>query len=147
MCIRDRSQYFASQLINLEWVQPGDGTHRLFPAASDVQDGAGHVLVTTYAVLRPDRQWSLMIVNKDQENAHAVEIAFDVAGKAKSEYFAGPVSVITFGKEQYQWHANAKGGIADPDGPAAKSTINSGAGTKFTLPASSVTVIRGKIAP
>jgi len=145
--IQPLSQYFASQLINLEWVQPGDGTHRLFPAASDVQDGAGHVLVTTYAVLRPDRQWSLMIVNKDQENAHAVEIAFDVAGKAKSEYFAGPVSVITFGKEQYQWHANAKGGIADPDGPAAKSTINSGAGTKFTLPASSVTVIRGKIAP
>ena len=68
----------------------------LFPAASDVQDGAGHVLVTTYAVLRPDRQWSLMIVNKDQENAHAVEIAFDVAGKAKSEYFTGPVSVVTF---------------------------------------------------
>jgi hypothetical protein len=145
--IQPLSQYFASQLINLEWVQPGDGTHRLFPAASDVQDGAGHVLVTAYAVLRPDRQWSLMIVNKDQENGHAVEIAFDVAGKAKSESFTGPVSVITFGKEQYQWHANAKGGIADPDGPAAKSTINSGAGTKFTLPASSVTVIRGKIAP
>jgi hypothetical protein len=145
--IQPLSQYFASQLINLEWVQPGDGTHRLFPAASDVQDGAGHVLVTTYAVLRPDGQWSLMIVNKDQENAHAVEIAFDIAGKAKSESFTGPVSVITFGKEQYQWHANAKGGTADPDGPAAKSTMNSGAGTKFTLPASSVTVIRGKIAP
>jgi hypothetical protein len=145
--IQPLSQYFASQLINLEWVQPGDGTHRLFPAASDVQDGAGHVLVTTYAVLRPDGQWSLMIVNKDQENAHAVEIAFDIAGKAKSESFTGPVSVITFGKEQYQWHANAKGGTADPDGPAAKSTMNSGAGAKFTLPASSVTVIRGKIAP
>jgi len=145
--IQPLSQYFASQLINLEWVQPGDGTHRLFPAASDVQDGAGHVLVTTYAVLRPDGQWSLMIVNKDQENAHVVEIAFDSAGKAKSESFTGLVSVITFGKEQYQWHANAKGGIADPDGPAAKSTMNSGAGTRFTLPASSVTVIRGKIAP
>jgi len=44
--IQPLSQFFASQLINLEWVQPGDGAHRLYPAASDVLDGAGHVLVT-----------------------------------------------------------------------------------------------------
>jgi hypothetical protein len=53
------SQYFASQLINLDWVQPGDGIHKLFPAASDLTDGDGHLLVTSYAALRPDGQWSL----------------------------------------------------------------------------------------
>ena len=52
------SQYFASQLINLDWVEPGDGVHTLFPASSDVVDSSGHVLVTAYAVLRPDGQWS-----------------------------------------------------------------------------------------
>jgi hypothetical protein len=144
--IQPLSQYFASQLINLEWVQPGDGAHRVFPAVSDVHDGAGHVLVTAYAVLRPDGQWSLMVVNKDQENAYEVVISFDDAGKDKAGFFGGPISVTSFGREQYQWHASAKGGSADPDGPAVRSTVTASAGTKFSLPAASVTVIRGKIA-
>ena len=143
--IQPLSQYFASQLINLEWVQPGDGAHRLFSATSDVLDGAGHVLVTAYVALRPDGQWSLMVVNKDQENAHAVNISFDDVETGSSSHLAGPVDVINFGRDQYQWHATEQGGMADPDGPALKSTVTAGAATKFTLPAASVTVIRGKI--
>ncbi|HEX4545548.1 MAG TPA: discoidin domain-containing protein [Candidatus Acidoferrum sp.] len=139
------SQYFVSQLINLEWVQPGDGFHKAFPAASDLRDDAGHTLVTTYAVLRPDGQWSLLVVNKDQENAHTVNISFDDATKKAAGFFAGPVSVTTFGKAQYAWHPNLNGGTADPDGPAAKSTVRASAGTTFTLPAASVTVIRGSV--
>src|SRR5437867_25068 len=50
------------------------------------------------------------------------------------------------GSEQYQWHSNEKGGIADPDGPAAKSTLTGNADTVYTLPKASVTVIRGKVA-
>jgi hypothetical protein len=140
------SQYFVSQLLNLEWVQPGDGVHKLFPAASDIRDGAGHVLVTTYAVLRPDGPWSLLIVNKDQENAHTVNIAFEDAEKKTATTFSGTVNVTTFGKAQYAWHPDRNGGTADPDGPAAKSTLNAGPSTSFTLPAASVTVLRGAIA-
>jgi len=143
--IQPLSQFFASQLINLEWVQPGDGAHRLYPAASDVLDGAGHVLVTAYVTLRPDGQWSVMVVNKDQENAHEVRISFDDVQKGSSSHFSGPVSVNTFGRQQYQWHATAQGGKADPDGPTEQSTVNAGAGTKFALPAASVTVLRGKV--
>jgi hypothetical protein len=139
------SQYFASQLINLEWVQPGDGLHKLFPAVSDVGDGAGHVLVTSYAVKRPDGQWALLIINKDQENAHTVGISFDDTEKGTAGFFAGPVSVTTFGKDQYRWHPDLNGGTADPDGPAVKSTIKGEPGTKFSLPAASVTAIRGTI--
>jgi hypothetical protein len=145
--IQPLSQYFASQLINLEWVQPGNGEHKLFAATSDVIDGAGHNLVTAYAALRPDGQWSLMVVNKDQENAHDVMIAFDGAKAANGSAvgFAGPVDVVTFGAAQYQWHASPAEGHADPDGPAARSTVNANATTKFTLPAASVTVLRGKV--
>jgi hypothetical protein len=139
------SQYFASQLINLEWVQPGDGVHKLFPAASDISDRAGHVLVTSYAAQRPDGQWALLIINKDQENAYSVGIFFDDWAKGSIGFFAGPVSVTTFGKDQYQWRPNLNGGSADPDGPAAKSTMKGEPGTKFTLPAASVTVIRGTV--
>src|SRR5690242_4005537 len=48
------SQFFASQMITQEWVQPGDKPHKLYPASSDISDEAGHSLVTAYAVLRPD---------------------------------------------------------------------------------------------
>ena len=65
------AQFFASQLINLEWVQPGNAENQMFPAQSDVTDGAGHALVTAYALHRPDGQWSIMAVNRDQENATA----------------------------------------------------------------------------
>jgi hypothetical protein len=141
------SQYFASQLINLEWVQPGDGVHKLFLAASDIGDGASHVLVTSYAVQRPDGQWALLIINKDQENSHTVSISFDDAAKRETGFFSGPVSLTTFGKDQYQWHPDLNGGTADPDGPAVKSIIKGEPGAKFPLPAASVTVIRGTVAP
>jgi len=139
------SQYFVSQLLNLEWVQPGAGVHKIFAAGSDIRDGAGHVLVTCYAVHRPDGQWSLLIVNKDQENAHSVNVAFEDAEKKSATTFGGPVSVTTFGKAQYAWHPERNGGTADPDGPAARSTVNAGQTTSFTLPAASVTVLRGTL--
>jgi hypothetical protein len=139
------SQFFVSQLINLEWVQPGDGIQKLFPAASDVMDDAGHVLVTVYAALRPDGQWALLIINKDQENAHPVRISFTDAHASGPQSFAGPVSVSTFGSAEYQWHASDAGGKADPDGPIAHSTVTLAADEAFTVPKASVTVLRGKI--
>jgi len=151
--VQPLSQFFASQLINLEWVQPGDGAHKMFAAASDVHDGAGHNLVTAYTVLRPDGQWALLVVNKDQENAHTVSVRFEDTEKGTAKSFAGPVSVTTFGSAQYRWHPSTRStgrrevdmGNADPDGPAEKSTVNATAGTKFTLGAASVTVIRGTV--
>src|SRR5262249_17923651 len=121
------SQYFASQLVTQEWVAPGAGEHRVFPAAAEVHDPAGHVLVTAYALLRPDGQWSVMLVNKDQENAHAVRFAFRDAASGSERTFAGPASVVSFGSEQYRWRPGEKGGTADPDGPPARSSVNAGA--------------------
>ena len=138
------SQYFASQLINLEWVQPGYGNHRVFPARSDVEDPAGHKLVTAYAVQRPDGQMSLLVINKDQLNAHAVRLEFN--SDQGDKFFSGPVSFVTFGSEQYHWHPSETGGYADPDGPAARSTISARADTIYTLPKESITVIRGRVA-
>jgi hypothetical protein len=151
--VQPLSQFFASQLINLEWLQPGDAAHRMFAAASDVRDGAGHALVTAYTVLRPDGQWALLVVNKDQENTHTVSIRFDDAENGISKSFAGPVNVTTFGSAQYRWHPAARSagrfggemGNADPDGPAEKSTVDATGATTFLLGAASVTVIRGKI--
>jgi hypothetical protein len=137
------SQFFSSQLITLEWVQPGSGEHHIFNATSDVSDGAGNTLVTAYAVHRPDGQWSLLIINKDQDNSHSVKIAFDDASQSAIGAFSGQLTIKTFGKAQYQWHPATLS--ADPDGPIASTTITADPSTSIDLPASSITVLRGNI--
>ena len=139
------SQFFSAQLINLEWVQPGNGTHKVYAATGDLEDSAGHALVTAYALERPDGQWSLMVVNRDQENEHRMRIEFHDSAKNLDRFFSGPVSVSTFGSAQYQWHPNDKGGIADPDGPLAKSSVIGNQGTTYEFPKASVTVLRGAV--
>ncbi|HKH98562.1 MAG TPA: discoidin domain-containing protein [Candidatus Sulfotelmatobacter sp.] len=156
------AQFFVAQLINLEWVQPGTAEHQVYSAKTDIEDGAGHELVTAYAVRRPDNQWSLMIVNRDQQAGHKLRIAFQGQG-GPAGTFSGPVEISTFGSAQYQWHpahtrfmAHAEHaaertvtaytkGWADPDGPIAHSKMNVGKDTLYELPAASVTVIRGMI--
>jgi hypothetical protein len=137
------AQFFASQLINLEWVQPGNGIHQIFPSNSNIVDPAGHILVNSYALLRPDGQWSLMLVNKDQENAHEVSVAFeDAAGGRHS--FSGPVKVIQFGADQYRWNPSETGGSADPDGPPVTAVVHGNRNSTYKLPRASMTILTGK---
>ena len=138
------SQFFATEMMAQEWAEPVDKEHKLFRAASDIKDGDGHSLVTVYAVQRPDEQWALMVINKDYDHPHTVRIAFRDADDGKTSSFAGPVDRITFGNEQYVWHPAMRDGYADPDGPAARSTLPAGT-EEFLLPAASMTVLRGRI--
>jgi hypothetical protein len=144
--LQHTSQYFASQMINLEWVKHGAGMHELFPAEADVKDDAGHTLITAYAVKRPGGEWSLMLINKDPSNAHAVKIEFSDSNSRSKEHFSGPVSMVTFGEEQYAWHPEGTKSHADPDGPPMTSKINAKNEGTFRLPKASVTVLRGKVA-
>ena len=143
--LQPTSQFFAAQLITQEWAQPIDAEHLLYRAASDVKDSQRHVLVTAYALHRPDGQWSLMLVNKDRDHPHPVRVVFQDAAGHKRMSFTGEVTMITFGKEQYVWHPARKKGHADPDGPPATSTLSGQQGTTYNLPAASVTVLRGSI--
>jgi F5/8 type C domain len=141
------AQYFASRLINLDWVKHGAGVHELFPAESDLRDDAAHQLVTAYAV-KWHEEWSLMLVNRDPTNAHAIKIDFaDLSGQNGREpaHFAGPVTVVTFGRDQYVWHPDGAKSHADPDGPPATSRIEPSASSTFLLPRASVTVLRGRV--
>jgi F5/8 type C domain len=142
--LQHTSQYFASRMINIEWVKHGTGVHQLSPAAADLRDDAGHVLITAYAAKRPDGEWSLMLINKDRSNAHSVKIEFTEDGGA-SRHFLGPVTMVTFGAEQYVWHPEGATSHADPDGPPANSTLSVKSGEGFKLPKASVTVLRGKL--
>jgi hypothetical protein len=157
------AQFFVAQLINLEWAQPGGGEHQVYSAKSDVDDGAGHELVTGYALKRPDSKWSLLVVNRDQQNAHRVRIAFRGEGNSAAS-FDGPVEIAIFGSAQYKWNpprtrfvahseiaaaptvVTYTNGTADPDGPIQRLQRNGTMETLYDLPPASVVVIRGNVA-
>jgi hypothetical protein len=155
------SQFFASQMINRQWLEP-TGEHTLVQASSDVNDGAGHQLVTAYAVQRPDGQWSVMMVNKDQHAGHTVSVVFEKDGAEFS--FAGQVHEAVFGSGQYHWSPAYRsfdahlpladdtvaklftGGHADPDGPIEEHDLSAGKETQVELPPTSIVVLRGGLA-
>lgn len=140
------SQYFASQVIAQEWAQPVDKPHRLYRVASDVRDADGNVLVTAYALERPDGAWALLAVNKDRDRDHQVRVAFRDGDQSRGRFFGGPVQRVVFGAAQYQWHADGPNGHADPDGPPARSELTAGADTVYQLPRASIVVLRGALA-
>jgi hypothetical protein len=139
------SQYFAAQLLTQQWAEPVDQTHDLFAATTDVVDGKGREIVTAYAVRRPDGQWAVLLVNKDPSRSYAVQVAFDLPSGTAA--FTSPVAGMTLSPAQYVWKPNKRNGTANPDGPPAMATLGGGASATYTLPASSLVVLRGTIAP
>lgn len=140
------AQYFASQMLNLDWVKHGGGIHQLFPAEGDLEDDAEHDLITAYAVKRPDGEWSLLVINKDPSNAHEVNIEFEEGGKETAGRFTGTVKKVTFGAAEYVWRPAGAASHADPDGPPKRETLEWKEGQKVLLPKASMTVLTGKVA-
>lgn len=136
--------YFAAHMINLEWLQHRAGVHQLFPSSTDLSDADGNQLVTSYAVLRPDGTWSVMLVNRDSSNAHTLQVVFADAQKQRTASFAGPVTSVTWGSAQYVWINDGPNSRPDPDHPPVAALLQ-GPPATFTLPQASITVLRGRV--
>ena len=87
----------------------------MFPSSADIKDSDGNALVTSYAVRRPDGNWSLMLVNRDENNPHAIRVVF--VNGAERQIIRWRVELATFGSEQYVWINDGPNSHADPDGP------------------------------
>jgi hypothetical protein len=145
--LQHTAQYYASQLLNLDWVKHGAGMHHLYPANVDLQDEAGHTLITAYAAKRPDGECSLLIINKDPSNAHEVAVEFSDGDKKGAQRFTGNVKLVTFGASEYVWHPSGPASHAEPAGPAKTSQILWKEGQTVLLPKASVNVLTGKLTP
>lgn len=139
------SPYYAAHMINLEWVQHRSGLHIMFPSSTDIKDSDGNVLVTSYVVQRPDGNWSLMLVNRDETSPHSVRVVFENSKSKGNAMFSGPVTFVTFGSEQYVWINDGPNSHPDPDNPPVATTIVANPQSVFTLPKASVSVLRGKV--
>jgi hypothetical protein len=70
-----------------------------------------------------------------------VHIRFD--GGNQSAGFEGHVTRITFGRAQYVWRAHGASSHPDPNAQPATDTLHGGANAAYTIPAQSITVVRG----
>ena len=121
--------YTSAHIINFEWLEHGGGANQIFPASSDLMDAAGRTVITSYAVHRPDGNWSLMLINHDLNAAHQIHLVIDDANHVQHS-FAGPVALVQYCNTP---SANKNTTMTpNPDG-------------MYTLPIGSITVIRGKL--
>ena len=86
-----------------------------------------------------------MRVNRDENDAHQVRVTFSDSKANRDSSFDGPVTLVTFGSQQYVWINDGPNSHADPDGPPVATTIRADSQAVFTLPKASVTVLRGKV--
>jgi hypothetical protein len=116
-------------MINFEWLQHGGGANLIFPASADLKDAAGFTVITSYAVKRPDGNWSLMLINHDLNAAHPVHLVIDDAKKL-SHPLVGSVALVQY---------------CNTPAENKNVTIVASRDGMYTLPAGSITVIRGKL--
>lgn len=121
--------YTSAHLINFEWLQHEAGANRIYPASADLVDAAGRIVITSYAVHRPDDTWALMIINHDLNAALPIRLAIDDAHLG-ARRFTGEVTLTQYCNlpEQNQY-----------------TQLPAAADGAYTLPSGSITVIRGKL--
>ena len=121
---------FASgHMINFEWLKHEAGANQIFPASADLNDAAGRIVVTSYVVKRPDGNWSLMLINHDLNAAHPVHLVIEDA-KHASHPLVGSVALVQYCNNP-----------ADNKNITMAATADS----MYTLPAGSITILRGKL--
>jgi hypothetical protein len=135
--------FWGARLLAQEWVKPGDEVHELFPAASDLKNSPGEQIVTAYALRRPDGLWSLMLINKDPNQAHDVRIVF--RNETRMKTFDSPIDVVQFSTGQYQLNSDREQPKPIKSNPPSHFTIKPD--SAVTLPAYSLTVVRGSVPP
>jgi hypothetical protein len=139
------STYYSAQLLTKEWMQPSNDQHELFPVTIKQKKRGPQVLltVTAYAVRRPDKQWALLVVNKDPKRAAQLNVRFKMSGTRHDMSFVGQVETIQFSRAQYVWRDNGPNGHPTRSLPPVHTTRE--ASPAYDLPAYSLTILRGKV--
>ena len=135
--------YYGARLLTQEWAQPGDDLHEMYLATVDDSAMQTNGLVTAYGLLRPDRLWAVMVLNKDPSNAHTVEVRFHDEASRLDSGFEGNIDLYQYSKEQYELSADKDKPYPIKDQPPAYRTLRGSTDMVVRLPAYSMTIMRG----
>ncbi|MDQ6831509.1 MAG: hypothetical protein M3081_21825, partial [Gemmatimonadota bacterium] len=122
-----------ARMLTTEWADSTGGVHEMFATSASAP-------VSAYALRRPDRHWSVLLINKDSSRSVRVRLRF-----ASGTAMRGPVELVQWGDAQYHWHAAGARGHADPNSPPRTTLLREIA--PVVLPPYSLTVVREKLPP
>jgi len=131
--------YFA-RLLTGAWAHGGDAPNAIYKAASNIRDARGRMLVTAYALKRPDGDWSVMLVNRDPTRPHRLRLVLRGRGEPSRLGGRGGLTVATYGPDRYRWEDAGPASHPTLDLPPRRFTLPAGA--PVTLPPWSLTVAR-----
>jgi hypothetical protein len=137
------STYYSSRLITNEWMQPGNGSHEVFPVTVEPSDPASPPALTAYAVRRPDNQWAILAINKNPKLSARLNLRFKLSDARPAVTFSGNIDIIQFSRTQYAWRDDG------PNGRPIRSLppmhLRRQASPSYELPPYSLTVLRGRL--
>jgi hypothetical protein len=124
-------------------MQPTNSPHEIFSLAVDQGKLAALPVVTAYAVHRPDKQWSILAINKDPKRPAQLSVHFKFSDTQPPVTFSEKIDIIQFSRQQYVWR---------DDGPNSRPTrslppahFRRDASSSYRLPPYSLTVLRGTL--
>ena len=133
--------YYGGKMLMEEWAEPTNELHQLFSAAVMNGDKIADD-VTAYVVRRPDSHWAIMVLNKSAVSIELDRVLFDGSNIHEANW-SGPLNVIQYSPRQYTWLAKGDDGHPTRSQPPERFQVLNGFETGITLPAMSLTVVRG----
>ncbi len=134
--------YYAATLLTEEWAEPTEAKHTLYRAFAGREHEVDTKEISAFALLRPDGQWSILVLNKSPISRYAVTFRFDGVESSSGEW-REPLEVFQYSAEQYEWLADAASGMPVRSEPPRKTQIIPPTSPTIRLPPMSITVVRG----
>jgi hypothetical protein len=96
--------------------------------------------VVAYPLQGPDGRWAVMLVNRDPDRAHAIDLS--THGADAGAFFAhGRLSIVQYSPAQYRWLDKGEDSHPARDAPPARFSVKADA--PIRVPPMSLTVVRG----
>jgi hypothetical protein len=136
--------FWETQMLTRDWVLPGSGKHTLYATSSSATDSAGHELVRTYALRRPDGSLSLLLLNVSPAQPYDVALRLtERSAAAPNRSLRGPLQEWQLSAANYRWSANGPQGRPARDLPPAHAVLPNGS-RALRLPPYSITVVTAR---
>ncbi len=108
--------FHVMRLLNTKWMDPNGGTHKAFRMESNLPKAESNRL-SAYAVQRPNKSWSMLVINKDPTHA----IRMSLANYAGAKDSTG--TLFTYSSREFQWKADGANGHPTRNLPPAKTEV------------------------
>ncbi len=131
--------FYGMRMLMEHWLIPLNSKFEIYPATCNITNKNGQSLISTYAVHRPDSNWSIMLINKDPLKIGNVDISVLETVTGKSFLLKLPLQCIQYSSQQYHWVSNKAEGYPSLSLPAVENMITSG--NSVSLPPYSITVV------